>query len=224
MTFNWLMFCPALLLLFLPLEILIRKNIRLKELAHIDFGDPSIRQRAPWRFWMVWVDGLRSFFGAFLLCSAWTIDPMAAELHYVPMVSALLVLALSLAVQMHTRRSDGHFWAPVLYIVGVWLALVSWPLVLVAVAAGAVCMVAFRSLTAFFFFGSAMMAIFGVVVLHAGVWAMIAAILGLQPCLLSLVSGRLLSVPVRIALVKERSRDLPKVRTLRVDEAVEVEV
>ena len=212
MTLNWLMFFPALFLLFIPLEVFFPKNLRLKELSHIDFSDAGARRRGPWRLPVVWADGVRSYLGAFLLCNAWAVDPMAGKLHHVPLVVSLFILSLAVVAQMHTRRSEGHFLAPVVYMAGIWLAMTSWPLALVAVAAGAVCMVAFRSLSAFFFFGGAMVGVFGGVVLHAGLWALAAAAVGLLPCLLGLFFKRSLAVPMRIELVKDRSREVAVTR------------
>ncbi|HTJ78187.1 MAG TPA: hypothetical protein VL357_04260 [Rariglobus sp.] len=218
------MFFPSLLFLFIPLEIFLPGNIRLKELAYIDFLDATVYRRGPWRLPIVWVDGIRSYLGALLLCNAWEIEPIAGTWGYILPVACLFVLTLSITVQMHTRYNKGHFLAPVIYVVGVWLALMPLPLAMVAVAAGGVCMVAFRSLTAFFFCAAAMMGVFGGIVLRAGSLTMVAAALGLLPCLLSLLFGRSLAVPMRVEFVQDRSRDITKMHSVPACEATEVEV
>jgi len=200
------MFFPALLLLFVPAEIFFPKHIRLKILAHIDFSEPKVRRRGPWQLPVAWVNGIRSFLGAWLLYNAWEIEPMSGWIRHLSMVYSFIILTLSIVVQMHTKRSKGFFLAPVVYSIGIWLALIPMPVALVAVAAGTVCMVAFRSLAAFFFFGAAMLGGFGVVVLHTGPWGMVVTVLGLLPCLLSVISGRPLSVPIKAELVKDHSR------------------
>ncbi len=217
-----MMFLPALLLLFYPVEFFIPKDIRLKQLHNIDFSESGARRRAPWHFPALWTDGVRACLGAFLLRDAWTLEPMAGWLHHVPVIASVLILILSLAAQMHTRRSEEYFLGPLTYMIGLWLALAPLPVAVVAVAAGGVCLVAFRSLSAFFFCGAATVGIFGCVVLHSGPWVAVAAALGLLPCLLSFFFRRSLAVPMRVEITHERSRDIPAVRTVRMDETREV--
>lgn len=209
MSLNWILFLPALLLLFYPLELLLPRHFGLKELSYIDFGEVGARRRAPWSFPALWSDGIRSFAGAHLLKSAWTLEPFSGRLSHVPVLAVLVILSLSLIVQMHTRRKADRFIAPVSFMIGLWLALLPASVALVAVAAGGVCMVAFRSLTAFFFCGGVAVEVLGYAVLHVGgYWSVAAGVTGLIPCLVSLLGHRRLAVPVRVEIIKTRSRDV----------------
>jgi hypothetical protein len=226
MALNWILFSLALGLLFFPLEILLPKSFCMRELTYIDFGQKSFGKRAPWSFPALWADGIRSFLGAFLLRHAWTIEPgtLVRWLYQVPVIAAFVILSLSLVAQMHTRQSRDRFLAPVVYAIGLWLALLPLPVALVAAAAGGVCMVAFRSLSAFFFFGAFTIVAFGYFVLHKGTWALVGAGLSLLPYLLSMVCRRSLAVPVRIEILRERSRDLSRGNALRMSEADKIGV
>ena len=219
MSLNWILFFPALLLLFYPLELLLPKHFGLKELPYIDFGEAGARRRAPWSIPALWSDGIRSFAGGFMLRSAWHLEAGVRGLYQAPVVASLLILSLSILVQMHTRRKDDRFIAPVAFVIGLWLALLPASVALVAVAAGGVCMVAMRSLTAFFFCGAVAVGIFGYGALHAGYWALAAAVLGVMPCLISLLARRRLAVPVRVEVVTARARDIGMGDLLRINEA-----
>ena len=216
MALHWIMFLPALLLLFYPLEVFLpSKSFCMRELNYIDFSQASVRRRGPWNFPAFWADGLRSFLGALLLRNAWTIESGRDWLHNVPAVSFFIIISLSIIAQMHARHSRERFLAPVTYVVGLWLALLPLPAALVAVAAGGVCMVAFRSLSAFFFFGAATVGVFGYLALRAGSWAMVAAVIGVVPYILSMLGRRSLAVPVRIEVMRERSRDVSTGKVVR---------
>jgi hypothetical protein len=226
MALNWIMFLPALLLLFYPLEnFLPSRSFCMRELAYVDFSQPSVRRRGPWTFPALWADGLRAFLGVWLLRGAWTIEHIGGWLHHVPMLTVISIIFLSIIVQMDVRHSRRErFLAPVTYIIGLWLALLPLPVALVAVAAGGVCMVAFRSLSAFFFFGSATVGVFGYLVLHAGSWVIVASAIGLVPYVVSMLGHRSLAMPVRVELMRERSRDVPTGKVLSMAGRDKIEV
>ncbi len=216
MALNWIMFLPALLLLFYPLEVFLpSRSFCMRELGYIDFSQPSARRRGPWTFPALWVDGVRAFLGVWLLRNAWTIESNRDWLHNVPVITSILIISLSIVAQMHARHSRERFLTPVTYVIGLWLALLPLPAALVAVAAGGVCMVAFRSLSAFFFFGASTVVVFGYLALRAGSWAMVAAAVGVMPYMVSMLGRRSLAVPVRIEMMRERSRDVSKGKVLR---------
>lgn len=219
MSLNWLLFLPALLVLFYPLELLLPKRFGLKELPYIDFGEAGARRRAPWSFPALWSDGIRSFAGAFMLRSAWTMEAGVGGLYQVPVAAAVVILSLSVIVQMHTTRKGDRFIAPVTFVIGLWLALLPASVALVAVAAGGVCMVAMRSLTAFFFCGAVAVGIFGYGALHAGYWALAAGVIGVMPCLISFLARRRLAVPVRVEIITARARDVGMGSILHMNEA-----
>lgn len=226
MALNWILFSLALALLFFPLEILLSKSFCMRELTYINFSQKSFRKRAPWSFPAMWSDGIRSFLGVFLLRHAFKVEPgtVARWLHNVPLVAVLVILSLSIVVQMHTHQSRDRFLAPVVYVIGLLMALLPLPVVFVSVAAGSVCMVAFRSLSAFFFFTAFTLVVFGYFILHAGPWALTAAGLGVLPYVLSLTCRRSLAVPVKVEILRERSRDLPVGNAMRMGESDKVRI
>lgn len=224
MAIQWVMFLPALLLLFYPVEVLLPKSFYLKDLSYLEFSETGANKRAPWSFPALWSDGLRSFLGAFLLRSAWAVEPSAGWLHRVPYVMSFCILALSLVVQMHTKRTNDRFLAPVSYVAGLWLALLPLPVALVTVMAAGVCMVAFRSLGAFFFCGAATVAGFGHVIMHTGLWSVVAAAIGAMPWMVGLTCQRRLAVPFRVHVIKEHRRYVPVTDLMRMAEAERIEV
>lgn len=196
MATHWLMLIPSLVLLFFPLDILLPKNFIMRELRSLDFDRTGEWRRVPWKLPLLWLDVLRAFGGAWLLRHAWTAHA-ASGWNHAPVMASALILVVSFVAQMQTRRDADCFFAPLTHIVGLMLALAYLPVAILAIVAGGVCMVAFRSTSAFFFFAAVTVAILGHWVLHLGYWTMMVAILGLVPSLVSLMFRRPLALPIR---------------------------
>jgi hypothetical protein len=219
MTLNWTLFVPALLLLFYPLDRLLPKVCRLRQLGQIDFMESGVWKRAPWWFTGLWVDGIRAFGGAWLLRAAWSIEPVESWVDYTPMIASALILLIAIGVQMTTRRSGEYFLAPLTYVAGVVMALVSTPVALIVLAAGSICMAAFGSLTAFFFIQACVLGSLGCLILNAGPWAVVATGLGFLPCVVSFAAGRPLVVPMKATGSSGHYHHTSRLRSVRTGRA-----
>ncbi|CAM2916498.1 hypothetical protein [Rariglobus hedericola] len=197
MEINWLLFLPALLLVFYPLDnwlhghhVRLRDYERLRE-DRLDAPDAWWRQ--PW----FWVDPLRAFAGSWLLRNAWVIEPPLPGLwRHLPLLATVVVLALAVGVQMHTRRDDGVLFAPVGYTAGIVFGLMPPEVAILVVVLAGACLMAFRGWGAFFFCGSAAAGIFGYLILKVDVWMAATVLLLIEPLLLSLLVRRQLRLPI----------------------------
>ncbi len=197
MAIHWILFIPALLLLFYPLDNWLRGRISLRDFEHVH------RERRPtdvhywWRAPYFWIDPLRAFAGAWLLRHSWQIEPPLPGLwRHLPLLVSLIVLILSVGVQMHTRRDENTLFAPIGYSSGLVFALLPPQIaVLVVILAGA-CLVGFRRWSAFFISGAIGAGVMGYMILQMDDWMLISVVLLMEPCLLSLLAGRELRLPV----------------------------
>lgn len=196
MKIDWLLFVPALVLLFYPLDELLRGRVRMRDYERLSQERPKADD-AWWRQPLCWVDPFRAFAGAWLLRNAWTIEPPLPRLWFhVPLFATLAVLILALGVQMHTRRDERVLYAPVGYSAGLVFAVLPAEIaVLVVVLAGA-CLMAFRGWSAFFLCGALGAAIFGYMILRMDFWMLASVVLLLEPLVLSMLAGRELLLPV----------------------------
>lgn len=212
MQIHWLIFFPALVLLFYPLDALLRGGVRFRDYERTReqlIGGKT----AGWRQLLLWLDPLRAFLGGWLLLNSWQTDPLLPGVwNYLPFLGALAVLGAAVFVQMHTRRDDAMLLAPVGYLSGLAFALLPPAVaVLVVVFAGA-CLMAFRGWGAFFFFGSVASGVFGYLVLKVNLWMLAAVLLMIQPLLVSMLLGRRLLLPVMLNREELASRESRRVR------------
>lgn len=210
MELNWIYFVGALLLLFLPSYA--GGTARLWQCSYEDIrnnrgGAAAACFRMPW----LWLDPLRAFAGGWLLRNAWLLDsPLPGIWKHFPLAATLLVLALALGAQMHTRSETHTLMAPVGYCAGLVFALLPPQVAVLVVALAGVCLMAFRGWWAFFFFGAAAAAGFGYMILRTNLWMVGTVALLMEPVLLSLLFKRVLTLPV----VSVRKRVVVK-RTIR---------
>jgi hypothetical protein len=198
MNLNWLMFGPALVLLFLPVDSLLTKRLKLRAYEHINFGEGSwARKPSAWWTPSLWFDPVRAFSGAWLLVNAWGWEDAATGwVKWVPFLTSSLLLALATGVQLHTRREKGALLAPTGYIAGVWFALLSPAVALLAVVVAVVGVFAFRTWSAFFFCGAAYAGCAGLWLMGKDLQAPLSAGLALLPWLVSAISERTLMQPL----------------------------
>lgn len=196
MEIEWILFLPALLLLFYPLDDGLRGRVRLRDyerLRNDRLGASDAWWRQPW----VWVDPLRAFAGGWLLLHSWTIEPpLPGVWRHLPVFGSLLVLALAVGVQMHTRRDDEVLFAPVGYCAGLLFAVLPAEVAVLVVALAGVSLMAFRGWSAFFLCGAFAAGVFGFMILRVNFWMLAAVVLMLEPLLLSLMARRELMLPV----------------------------
>ena len=197
MEITWILFVPALLLLFYPLDDLLRGQVRLRDYEGIRndcYGSGDAWWRQPW----VWVDPLRAFAGGWLLRHAWIVDPLMPEFwHDLPLSGMLVILSVALGVQMHTRRDPDVLFAPLGYSAGIILVLLSPQIALLVIVLAGACLMAFRSWSAYFLCGALGAGAFGYLLLHELNFSIIAVfILLIEPLLISLLAGRELMLPL----------------------------
>lgn len=196
MKIDWLLFLPALLLLFYPLDDWLRMRVCLRDYEYI--RNTRLRSReAWWRQPWAWVDPLRAFVGAWMLRHAWEIElPLPALWRQGPLIGTLLVLGLAVIVQMHTRRHDEVLLAPMGYCAGLVFALLRPEIALLVVTLAGACMMAFRGWAAFFGCAAAGSAVFGYMLLHVNFWMLGTVGLMIEPLLFSWLLGRQMLLPV----------------------------
>jgi hypothetical protein len=136
--------------------------------------------------------------GTWLLIHAWDLEGGAIGLlRWVPFLTMGLLLAMATTVQVHTRRYEKALLAPIGYIAGIWFALLSPAVALLAVVVGIGGMITFRSWSAFFLCGA-------LYVGGAGLWLMgknlhvpLSAGLAILPWVISAIYHRTLMQPLR---------------------------
>jgi hypothetical protein len=204
MKIDWLQFIPALLLLFYPLDHALRGRVRLRAYEDVRNDRPDAAD-AWWRQPWTWVDPIRACVGGWLLRTAWTIEPPVDGFWlHLPLMGTLVVLALALGVQMHTRRVDSVLLAPMGYSAGLVFALLPPQVAVLVVVLAFVCLMAFRGWWAFFFFGAAGAGAFGYLILRVNLWMAGTVVLMMMPLMLGMLVRRELLLPS--ARVQTRSR------------------
>jgi hypothetical protein len=198
MNLNWLMFGPALVLLFLPVDSLLTKRLKLRAYEHIDFGASGwARKPSAWWTPSLWLDPVRAFSGTWLLLNAWTLEYTSGGwTKSVPFLAAAVLLALATGVQLHTRRDKDALLAPTGYIAGVWLALLSPAVALLALVVAVVGVFAFRTWSAFFFCGAAYAGCAGLWLMGNDLQVPLSAGLAMLPWLAGVISQRTLMQPL----------------------------
>lgn len=197
MDLNWLMFGPALLLLFFPVDAVLAKRLKLRAYEHINFEEGAwARKPAAWWTPSVWMDPARAFLGAWLLVNAWSAEDTGGVLRWMPFLSTSVILALATGVQVHTRRDGSAFLAPTGYIAGLWLALLAPAVAVLAVVVGVVGVLAFRTWSAFFFCGAAYAGVAGLWLMGKDLNVPLSAGLATLPWVVSAIAHRTLMQPL----------------------------
>lgn len=199
MYLHWLFFLPALALLFLPVDALLPRQLKLRTFEHIDFGEGAwARSPAAWTMFSLWLDPLRAFLGAWMLTHAWMIDDFGGSLErWVPVIANGTILALATAGQLHTRRDTTMLLAPLGYVAGLWLGLLTPAVAALAIVVGVGGIIAFRSWSAFFICGAAYAGIAGFWIMGKHLNVPLAVGLAMLPWTISAVSARTLIQPLR---------------------------
>ena len=192
------MFCPALMLLFFPLDALLSKRLKLRSYEHLNFEEGAwARKPSAWWTPSLWLDPARAFLGAWLLANAWAIEDAGGGLmKWVPFLTTGLLLALATGVQLHTRRDGSVLLAPTGYIAGIWFALLSPAVALLAVVVAVVGVFAFRTWSAFFFCGAAYAGCAGLWLMGKDLIVPLSAGLAMMPWVISAISQRTLMQPL----------------------------
>lgn len=213
MNLNWLMFLPALLLVFFPLDAVLPKRLKFREFDHLDFGEDSwCRSVDAWWLPTLWLDPLRAFAGAWLLRNAWELDEfLGGAARHVPLVVSALILAIALGVQLHTRRDRDMVFAPIGYVIGLWFGLLLAPVAALAMVVGVGCVVAFRSWSAFFVFGAIGAGVIGFLIMRMNPWMLMAVGLSILPWFVSAITRRALIFPLRPVAHTRTFREAVKV-------------
>jgi hypothetical protein len=196
MEINWILFIPALVLLFYPLDRLLGDRIRTRDYESVR-NDPPKAADAWWRQRWIWVDPLRAFAGAWALRTTWTVDLSEPGLwQHLPVLITMPVLALAIAAQMHTRREDDVFFAPLGYCAGLLFALLPAQVASLVVLFAGACMMGLRNWSAFFFCGALGAGALGYLILRVDFWVAASVLLLLEPLLLGMLMSRKLELPV----------------------------
>jgi hypothetical protein len=202
MEINWGLFLPALMLLFYPLDNLLNGRARFRDYEGIanDHLDAIL---VWWRQLWTWKDPLRGFVGAWALVHAFEIEPELLGLwQHAAHVGILLVLAVAVGVQMHTRRIADVVLAPIGFCAGLLFALMSPQVAILVIASAGACLMAFRGWPAFFLCGSVAAGVLGFLISGFHIEMIFAVVVMIEPLLLSMLFGR----PLRLPVVRKRIR------------------
>jgi hypothetical protein len=198
MTIHWLLFFSGLVLLFYPLDKLLPPQVGLRLYEQLTRHKGRELTKAWWWMPMVWLSPLRAWLGVECLRNSVHMMPgMPHAYARVPLLMVMAILLIAVGVQMHTRRHEDKFLAPMGYLSGLLFALLPLPIALLATVLATASMIAFRTWTVFFLFGALGAAAFGYLMLQSNLWVAGATLLMLEPPLISLVLGRTLVLPVR---------------------------
>lgn len=199
MTIQWGLFVPGVLLLLFPADRLLSSRIELRSFDCFHRLGGTARGRPWWWVLALWLDPLRGFAGAYLLCEAsaanftpWAILSKSAYAMVVALVAA------GVLVQTLTRRGDdGVLLAPLGFVAGVAFALMPWSAALIGVITGLLGLFGFRQFYAYFVFGGVTLGILGFVLAAPGIWVLPAAGVFLLPVLTGIVTNSTLELPAR---------------------------
>jgi hypothetical protein len=200
MTLNWFLFFPALALLLFPVDALLTtRRLKLRAFEHINFQSGSwARLPSAWSMPASWMDPLRAFLGIKLLGYAWVVDDFADGLaSWIPVLTLCALLTLAMGVQVHTRRNLEVLLAPIGYVAGMWLGLLSPVVAVLAVVVGVGGVIAFRSWAAFFICGAAYVSCAGFWIMGKNLYVPLCAGLAMLPWLMSAITNRTLVQPLR---------------------------
>lgn len=196
MQIHWSLLIPALILLFYPLDMWLKRHVRLRDFEYMRNGRRRGRH-AWWRQSWVWMDPARAFTGAWVLRSAWTVDEPAGDSWYnLPFIATLAVLALALGCQMYTRRDEVLF-APVGFCAGLLFVVMPPQIAVLVLTLALTCLMAFRGWSAYFVAGALAAALLGVILMRLDLWIVAAVVLLIEPFVVSWVAQRELLVPIR---------------------------
>ncbi len=215
MSIDWVQFLAALLVLFYPLDSRLGLRARLhnyESLLAAGFATEGGWKRQSW----LWADPLRAFAGAWLLRNAWAVEPPLPWIWLQgPLIGTVLVLAVAVGVQTHTRRVDGVLLAPVGYIAGIVFGLLPPEVAVLVLALGGVCLMAFRRWWVFFLCGAIGAGAFGYLILGVDLWVAAGVVLMIEPVAVSLLLRRELLLPV-LRVTHSRTSGGRRVRRIRV--------
>lgn len=199
MTLHWGLFAPATLLLLFPADRLLSSLVELRSFDCFNSLDNSPRHRPWWWVPVLWLDPVRSFAGTWLLIRALDLDVRFwSQLSKGGYGLLLAIVGASLVSQVFTRRGgDRVLLAPVGFVAGIILALTSWPLASLALAAAGVGLFAFRQFHAFFACGALSLPLLGVALGAELFWLAPAAGVLAAPFVAAWLSGSTLELPVR---------------------------
>jgi MFS family permease len=199
MQIHWLLLTLALVLLFYPLDMFLKRHVRLSDFEHMR-NRRTRGRRAWWRQSWVWVDPARAFTGAWVLRSAWIVDPPVDGPWYnmpaMATLTTLAVLVLALGCQMYTRRDEVLF-APVGFCAGLLFAVMPPQVAVLVLALALTCLMAFRGWSAYFIAGALAAGLLGLALMRLDFWILAPVVLLLEPYLVSWVAKRELLVPIR---------------------------
>lgn len=196
LSIEWLLFLPAIILLWFPADLLLAAQVKLRSLDC--FSDPhNPTPRRPW-WWVpaLWLDPVRGFGGAWLLMRALGLNSISWEsmpkVEFVILLGVLLATAMS---QTFTRRDVGVLLAPVGFVCGVVVALVPGYSPFFGLACAFIGMTAFRQFYAFFAIGVFALPLFGVLLGAAPAMIGAAALMFLFPLLTGMLTNSVLEMP-----------------------------
>jgi hypothetical protein len=199
MQIHWLLLTLALALLFYPLDMFLKRHVRLRDFEYMRNGRHRSRH-AWWRQSWAWVDPARAFTGAWVLRNAWVVDPPADghwdNLPATAILTTLAVLVLALGCQMYTRRDEVLF-APIGFCAGLLFAVMPPQIAVLVLTLALTCLMAFRGWSAYFIAGAIAATLLGVTLMHVDFWVLAAVVLLIEPFLVSWVAKRELLVPIR---------------------------
>lgn len=198
MTIDWTLFVPALALLWYPADKLMSRTTQLRTFESFRNLENSPGDLGWWRVPLLWLDPVRSFAGTLLLQRAFRLIPAGPEIIKLPAYWVLLgILLVAIVAQTITRRGEDAVLAPIGFLVGLIAALLPWSVVLIGSAMGIAALFAFRRFHAFFTVGPITIGLLGFFFGIEPLWLIPAVVLLGAPCILALLTGRLMELPAR---------------------------
>lgn len=209
MSIHWLSFFSGLLLLLYPLDELLPKRAGLRIYEQLTRHKNRKLTKAWWWMPVLWFSPLRAWLGVYVFKHSVSMLPGMPHLYaHVPLLMVMAVLLIAVVVQMHTRRQEDKFIAPMGYLSGILFGLLPLSIALLAVVLATASTIAFRTWNVFFLFGAVSAAAFGYLLLKGNLWVVGATLLMLEPLLVSLLLGRTLAMPVRSSSSQMKSSGL----------------
>lgn len=203
MTITWLALVGGLLLGLVPPRWLINTEVRylrFDSIWHRIAGPQRAgqRRRRWWKFALLWIDPLRGYVVADLLCESFRASPGSSGLHaHLATVATLACLFAVVIAQTGGRTAFGETLAPCGFLAGAMLAVVPWIVALAAIALGAANTVAIKRFTAGFVTSACATAGIGYLFLGRSIWLVACTLLVSVPLLISWFRRRSLVMPFR---------------------------
>jgi hypothetical protein len=201
MTIHWSLLVPGLLLLWFPADRLLSRAVQLRSFDCFQSLERSRRHRPWWWVPVLWLDPGRGFLGSWLLMRAFALEE-APGFSFVPVLPygmAVGVLILAVLIQTFSRREEGVLLAPIGFVVGLVLAITSWPVAAVGLTMGLVGLFAFREFHAFFAVSLVAVAVLGFAFEVPPMWLLPAIGALALPVAAGVMTGRTLELPTRDA-------------------------